>query len=231
MARFVSLSWLAASLIVPCALARSWKDVVLIHDANPKDTMGLAYLDAVDPRFDDTMAPTFAPTTAVPTFAPTASQAPSASPAPTKDPTSQPSTSPTASPTVTDPYPMNPVPDRPDRWYFNYDTRPQSDHGPGQPAMQVQHGKLVMGYDHNAWKDVFVDPQSYWREFTNNGFGTWKGVLDNRDPLRNRCGRIGMQSPIDLRPNGAKCEEHHEVRSRVSQRMCPVAFIYVDWKD
>jgi hypothetical protein len=53
-----------------------------------------------------------------------------------------------------------------------------------------------------------------------NGFGPWRGILANRNPTRNMCDRVGMQSPIDLRPSGAVCDEHHEVRSRVRNICC-----------
>ena len=41
-------------------------------------------------------------------------------------------------------------------------------------------------------------------------------MLANRDPSGNMCETGKMQSPIDVRENGAVCDEHHEVRSLVS---------------
>lgn len=155
------------------------------------------------------------------------------SPAPTASPAVSPPTSSTSGPQYnqsTAPplsaaptpeaqlYPPIEVPQQPKAWYYNYDTRGSSDYGPGHPALRLVDGQPVMGYDNNAWADVAEPPQSYWDEFTADaGFGPWQGVLQNRDVRRNRCGRVGMQSPIDVRPSGATCTEHHQVRSRVSQ--------------
>jgi len=61
-------------------------------------------------------------------------------------------------------------------------------------------------------------PFFYWDEFGPDGigFGPWKGALASRN-LRstpNHCGNVGRQSPIDVRPTGVACLEHHQIRSR-----------------
>lgn len=86
------------------------------------------------------------------------------------------------------------------------------------PLLSVSHGNsIAVGYRNNGWSTVGNPPGrlNNWLEFSDNGYGPWKGVLGNRDPMRNMCSRVGLQSPIDLYESGAKCEEHHEVRSRV----------------
>ena len=116
---------------------------------------------------------------------------------------------PTDLPTETpDPYPFNPPPDRPNGWYFNYDDRPDAEHGPGHYGM-VSDGKggFTAGIKNNGWANVESPPQSYWEEFAGNGNGPWKGILANHNPLKNRCGNMGLQSPIDVRHNGlGTCE-------------------------
>lgn len=182
-----------------------------------------------------------APPTSVPTKQPTLVPTRSPTKLPTRPPTKSPTVAPTARPTVApslpptankitqsptaynttssyimDPYPWNPPPSNPDQWYYNYDTRETAKYGPGYPTFSIQGNEIVTSYANNGWPNAYGDPNSYWIEFTNNGWGPWKGALENRNPLANICNHIGMQSPIDLVDSGAPCEEHHQVRSRVS---------------
>jgi hypothetical protein len=76
---------------------------------------------------------------------------------------------------------------------------------------------MVLLYKENSWTNVDQPSDSYWNEFDKHGFGAWKGVLESRQPDRNRCGHVGLQSPIDVRANTDHCPEFHEVRSLVSQ--------------
>ena len=215
--------WLA---VTACrASARSWRDIQPLHGFDPMQPFDMEELfSAQNPLntpapTEPTASPTF-PATSKPTAVPTV--------APTQMPTSTPTTSPTyplptAAPTdtptgVPDPYPFNPPPDKPDKWYFNYDDRPDALYGPGTYGM-VSDGKggLTAGVKNNAWANVQTPPNSYWNEFSDSGSGPWKGVLANHNPLKNRCDRVGLQSPVDVRHNGlATCTEHHEVRSLVS---------------
>jgi hypothetical protein len=133
---------------------------------------------------------------------------------PTDAPTSP---APTQEPTFVDPYPFNEPPRNPDRWYFNYDTRPGAKYGPGTPGFTPRNGGFDVTFMNNAWSNVANPPGFYWNEFTNQGYGPWKDTLSVHSPAKNRCHRIGFQSPIDVRVNNKKkCEEHHEVRSLVS---------------
>jgi carbonic anhydrase len=199
-----------AALLCPLGCwSRQWTDISLRHYTRPEDKAGDAYLDANDRLYRNTVQPTFSPTAStVPTLSPTRTLAPSTQP-PSSNPTSP-------APTLTpDPYPPIPEPESAAPWYFNYNTSSEAAYGPGYPSVVLGgDGTLQMAYKNNWWSGVFTDPNSDWIEFTNNGFGPWRGTLDNRDPLRNQCDRVGMQSPIDLYETGASCDETHEVRSR-----------------
>lgn len=155
-------------------------------------------------------APTTLPTsppTALPTIPPTTLPTVPPTVVPTSIPTTlAPTTSvPTAVPTMTTPlpvlmFPPNPVPSNPYAGYFNYDPT-DSDYGPDE------------------WGDVDTS-NSYLKEFSNNGFGTWRGHLGERDPTKNRCDPRSrdFQSPIDLYQTvgeaEAVCDAPHQIRSR-----------------
>jgi len=147
----------------------------------------------------------------------TASTAPSAASftPPTVDPSPSPSTTPTAlasegpslSPTnaptrddlIVEP---NPVPSNPDRSYFNYNTT-DKDYGP------------------DVWDDVDTR-DNYLVEFGDDGFGPFKGHF-SRDPSKNRCGRDGKMSPVDLYQTDideSKCDAGHQIRTRVRECCC-----------
>jgi carbonic anhydrase len=147
----------------------------------------------------------------VPTVTPSISSKASAKPTATPTLKSKPTSPPTA---TLDPYPQIPAPKSPDPWYFDYDTRRAARYGPGFPSFDITNGVLERGFQNNAWAAAAISPNNSNREFSIYGYGPWKGVLAPRDPLRNMCGRIGSQSPIDLRDSGAECEEHHQVRTR-----------------
>ena len=184
--------------------ARSWTDIDILHEPKLLDTYGASFLSAIDPNPSST---TTAPTESV-----------SLGSSPSAIPLSSVTPQPTATPTSPlDPFPPIQTPLNPDPWYFNYDTRRDSKYGPGFPSLQSINGRPLMGYNNNAWGSVTNPPRPYWMEFTEaDGYGPWQGVLQNRDVLRNMCSRVGLQSPIDIKPNGAQCTEHHQVRSRVS---------------
>jgi hypothetical protein len=212
--------------------ARSWTEIVPLHDPAPTDPSAMAFLKESDPLVAYTPAPTISPTTPSPTRKPTSYLASTLPSQPTQAPsesvqiqsTSPPTKAPSNVPSTTAPTPAIALyppfsPLHPDPSYFNYDTRRLSQYGPGFPSLQDINGVPIMGYNNNAWANVANPPYSYWEEFTNNGFGPWKGILQNRDVLRNMCGRVGMQSPIDIRQSaGAVCKEHHQIRTRV--RVC-----------
>lgn len=132
-----------------------------------------------------------------------------------------------------------PVNDLP-RSYFNYDTSVESMHGPGYSVVSNNGGNdLVVEYFNNAWtiyeppppiqpsramaiangvvasSDERVD-YFYWDEFGPDGlgFGPWKDTLKTLRTEPNLCGSVGWQSPIDIRPNGVACLEHHQIRTR-----------------
>jgi carbonic anhydrase len=113
--------------------------------------------------------------------------------------------------TNTEPFPEKPLPAVPMPWYFNYDST--SNYGPGEIGLFSKEGLFDINVHNNHWGQVELAPLSYWEEFTANGWGPWKGVLDNHDPTnRNSCETGNMQSPIDVRENGgAICIETHEI--------------------
>jgi hypothetical protein len=141
-------------------------------------------------------------------------------------------------------YPENAVaPMRNPPWgYFNYDTSEESWYGPGYPVILNSGGDLVVEYANNAWVDYVPPPPIpppeaiaiangvtsddshnnyfYWDEFGPEGlgFGPWKDTLrilrNDAHNSNNQCGGVGRQSPIDIRPTGVACLEHHQIRSR-----------------
>lgn len=216
--RAVTMAMLVTMASPHIAMARTWKDIQLLHSfETPLQVVDLDFLfSPTDPLgtpapTGPTFSPTLAPITAQPTLGPTS--------LPTRDPTLAPTASPTMPPTnlptdVPDPYPSNEPPDNPDPWYFNYDTRPEAQYGPGYPGILVGDAGFSVSFKNNGWTYVENPPDFYWKEFSNDGFGPWVGTLDNHIPDRNRCHNVGMQSPIDVAHNNlGVCHEHHEVRS------------------
>ena len=205
-------------LLCSTAFARSWKDIEVLHGTTPHDPFDHFVIAAADNPLD-TAAPTPNPTytrfsTTSPTFQ--QSERPSMAPVtllPTRQPTSHPSESPSEQP---EKYPFNDPPLFPQPWYFNYDTRPDARFGPGHHGLVQTENGFVAAFKNNLWAEWEAPSGSdyYWNEFTDSGWGAWKGVLSSRMPSRNQCGRSGRQSPIDVRENGlGKCDETHEVRS------------------
>ena len=72
---------------------------------------------------------------------------------------------------------------------------------------------FAIQYQNNAWKFTQTPNNFYYKEFTNNGWGTWRGALGDHDFNDNQCGNVGMQSPIDIRLSGVACVEHHQIRT------------------
>lgn len=217
----IVLSVMPALLMLRHVGARSWRDVETLHGLEPPLPFDLNQLfSSTDPlNTPSPTGPTSAPTvpaTSQPTVSPTLVPTLVPTTSPTTAPTfSPPTSSPTSSPTdVPDPYPFNEPPNNPDPWYFNYDTRPDALYGPGHPGIVPNNDGFTVNFKNNGWTAVSNPPDSYWREFDDNGFGPWKGTLANHIPERNRCHRVGMQSPIDVFHNNlGVCHEHHEVRS------------------
>jgi hypothetical protein len=215
--------------------ARAWKDIETYHLQNPQDVDNIQRLELAPLDFSalpssmpseaptdlPTQAPSQSPTespSTTPTFTPSPT---TGTPRPTQYPTSAPIENPTRNPTSTptvDPYPPNPNPPLPAGSYFNYDTRKDADYGPGNPSLVYKDTTgFLVEYQNNAWGNTVVPSNFYWSEFDNNGFGAWKGVLENRNPRANQCANVGKQSPIDVRPSGVACVEHHQIRTRVSR--------------
>jgi len=235
------LVMLQTLILLSTSEGRRWSDVVRPQDLKIQDVRQGFFQFEDDPFLDmeeTTKAPIPAPTiqapiptSNIPTLpAPNAQPTLSFTPPPTlpvntntKNPnTQQPTPGPTNPPTTNqtpaptrDAYPENPVPENPDVTYFNYD--PSSPYGPGSPKLQRYNSTtLAVGYENNGWTNVGVGDDFYWDEFDDDrGFGPWQGVLGPRQPERNLCHRIGEQSPIDVRPSGATCYEHHQIRSLV----------------
>lgn len=156
------------------------------HSSSPTTILGLALADSPPPALSDLTLPPF------------------------------PSLPPVSANTS---YPWNPPPSQPDPSYFNYDTRPTAKYGPGVPIVtkQKNSGTPLIQFTNNGWRNERENSQdSYWVEFTSNGFGPWKGTLESHNPLNNLCENVGNQSPIDLR-NNSKCLEHHQIRPAVSE--------------
>lgn len=206
-------------LLVPalCAtgtLARTWSDISPYHETTISDP-SLDDLSVESDALLFTMSPSMAPsspstssTTAVPSEIQTALPSEAQSSIPTSSPTR-------------DEFAPNPVPSDPPLGYFNYDYRRSSAYGPGYPK-EVYHNASMnkVEYFNNGWVNVAIPNNDYWNEFDDDGFGTWQGVLSKHSPSRNHCSNVGEQSPIDIRPTGAKCEEHHQIRTQVSRLHC-----------
>jgi len=140
-------------------------------------------------------APSPAPSTA-PSEPPTVAPSSSPSTTPTVSASDVPSLSPTNAPTDDIIVEPNPVPSNAAGSYFNYDTT-DSDYGP------------------DVWDDVDTS-DNYLVEFGPNGYGPFKGHL-TRDPSKNRCGREGKMSPVDLYQTDiaeSKCDANHQIRTR-----------------
>jgi carbonic anhydrase len=196
--------------------ARRWKDIPLIHDDAALDTGARLYLQQqkvfFTPQHDalDTIPQDRSPTT----LAPSRTKTPTVTSMdfPTKSPTVNPTQVPTIAPTV-DPYKDNEPPADPEDWYFNYDT--SSPHGPGGEVSLVQSassGLFTAHMQDNHWGQVSRPPNDYWNEFIDDGFGPWRGTLQVHEPSVNRCAMGQLQSPIDVRDNGAVCHETHQIR-------------------
>jgi hypothetical protein len=120
-------------------------------------------------------------------------------------------------------YPENGLPVNISNSFFNYDVDRFALYGPGFPEW-VRHNAsmLKIEYQNNGWSNV-KNPNGtdfYWGEFDANGHGPWVAVLANKNLETNQCGNVGKQSPIDVRDSGATCLEHHQIRTRVSSRIC-----------
>lgn len=176
----LSVTALALLLHVDRSAARSWRDILPIEALIVLDHVDIVkLLNAKDPLFTipptfdaaSSHAPTFTPTgwpTLTPTIAPTTAKptlVPTATPS-TATPTSLPSSAPSI-----EPFPENEVPLFADDSYFNYDTRPDARYGPGQPVMVQSGNGFTVSYENNKWADVVTPSDSYWKEFTDDGFG------------------------------------------------------------
>jgi hypothetical protein len=205
------------------ASARTWRDIQTYHDPSPRDAIRYQQFE-IDPfKFSPAPSSTMSQTTTeVQPQGPTGTSStrrPTRPPVetpllPNPSPTRTPTKNPTQSPSL-DPFPPIDPPQNPPSQYFNYDLRDSSDHGPGYPALIHTTEGFKIEYQNNAW--TTVQTSDYWDEFGRNGFGTWDGVLTNRNMEVNQCGNVGMQSPIDIRMSGVACVEHHQIRTRVSQ--------------
>jgi hypothetical protein len=213
-------------------LARTWNDITQYHKISPRDpslddNILIVEADPLRASVAPIASPSFSPATWEPSEV--------ASPAltVTRTPTTMPSYShslietdmpsvalsdtPTSSPTLGE-FAPNPVPSNPPLGYFNYDYRPSSLYGPGNPQVVVHNATVNKTlYFNNGWSAVTIPDDGYWNEFGENGFGPWQGLLSKYNPSKNQCSNIGQQSPIDIRPNRAECFEFHQIRSRVSQ--------------
>jgi carbonic anhydrase len=209
--------------------ARSWRDLELIQDLEPKDIAAVVYLNTQDLLQRSVLSESSTqlarerastekslPTTNAPSPSPLLVQSakPSFRPSgsPTRPPTASPMSSPSIAPT-SDPYKENEPPANPDKWYFNYDLSAASRFGPGKLGLIRENGAFTVDIENDQWGQVARPPDDYWTEFTDNGFGPWKGTLQNHDPTKNICQTGNQQSPIDVRENGAVCYEHHQVRT------------------
>ena len=241
---------LFSNLCCRSAGRREWTDIETYHSSAPFDFSGVMFLFESDPlRFTNSpsagpsgvpsispsMMPSLtpsAPPTRTPSVSPKPSPSPSVSPsrAPTRspsiEPTEEPTASPTSSPTM-ERFPPNDPPSDPGDTYFNYDDARDASWGPGDPEL-VRHNatyfKIV--YKNNGWGSRNPPENWYWNEFDEYGFGPWSGMLAPKNPKRNRCEKIGKQSPIDIRDNGGECFEHHQIRTRVSHESKMKYFSY-----
>lgn len=230
----LALTLLLSVQVVGC-WARSYRDVKLMHSMSEPDILGKLYLQekemfylAERPVFNLLPSPEIRnPTTNAPSPMPsrTSTQTPTQQPttipsssptlSPSLNPSGVPTSTPSMLPTVGDPYPPSDAPLYPNPWYYNYNTSYGAKYGPGIVGL-VAHddsGIFDTGMRNENWGRVSHPPDDYWTEFTDQGFGPWKSVLQIHGPTQNQCSTGKLQSPIDLRENGALCQEHHEVRS------------------
>jgi hypothetical protein len=216
----VLIVWTTIASPFAIVSARSWADIQTYHATTTIDVSFEALFVESNPL--NTMAPTIAPTTSTPSSMP--SRAPSDSPSlsPSQTPSVYPSGFPSETP---DPYPPNDEPLLVERSYFNYNVTVGARYGPGHVGItQETDGTFHIEYKDNAWPSVEEPANSIWKEFTDDGWGVWKGEFTSSDPLVNRCANVGNQSPIDLVESGVACRESHEVRSLVS-------FLYIRFDD
>lgn len=226
--------------------ARSWTVIDPFHTLTPVDKGPLDELLLEDDPFLFTMSPTMSPPsaapstsepsesptmkptiTAVPTVKPTRSPTGPPTPAPTDIPTATPTAAPTTpAPVVVPYYPPVLPPQNPGPGYFNYDYRSISKYGPGNPQLiHINSTTFEIQFRNNGWARVSPEHYNYWKEFGDNGFGPWKGILSKHRVEKNMCGNTGMQSPINLEVTpDSKCYETHQVRSRVSFASYDVVF-------
>lgn len=218
----IAVVFLLANALFPTGtLARTWSDISPYHEASISDP-SLDDLTVESDALLFTVSPSMGPSDSL-SASPTKPKSseiplpvPTITPKPTTAASHSPSSVPTSSPTRDD-FAPNPVPPDPPLGYFNYDYRRSSAYGPGYPK-EVYHNASMnkVEYFNNGWANATISNKDYWNEFDDDGFGAWQGVLSKHSPSRNHCSNIGEQSPIDIRPTGAKCEEHHQIRTRVS---------------
>jgi carbonic anhydrase len=220
---------LLASQQLQC-MGRSWRDIPVDNVHETIDTSLHLYMQHQEmlykSRVDTNAAQLLTPQSPATTFQNTPSTiAPSPSPSadPTVSPTGTPTISPSEKPSVTpswyptiaptiDPFKDHIPPDNPDPWYFNYEGRTIQS---GEVALvQGANGLFEVSIPQDPWGEVSLPPNYYWNEFSDNGFGPWKGVLQLHEPSKNQCTNGQTQSPIDVRENGAICRERHQIRSR-----------------
>jgi carbonic anhydrase len=215
------------TLLLPEIRARSWRDFVLLYEESTADQNCFIFLSQQElniwdhprekialPTFSPSPAPTANPTD-FPSSMPTSLQSQNPSTSPTLPESELVTAKPTNAPTTLDDYYReNEEPVNPNGWYFNYDNSPGNKYGPGQMSMEQQlNGFYQIQIVDNHWGSVERPPIDYWVEFTDRGFGPWKGVLQNHRPLRNICEDGLLQSPVDVRENGAICHEFHQIRT------------------
>lgn len=191
---------------------RQWTDIETYHSLNAYDGRLNSLALEVDPLSTATAWPSESLLTLEPTAVLTA--APSASPS--LQPSLEASMSPTQTPPTAVPVAFRPngPPLNPDQAYFNYNTERTSNWGPGYPKVIPYNASMdAMQYQNNAWVTRSPPNPWYWSEFDQNGTGPWAGVLGTKNIRKNQCGTVGDQSPIDIRPNGAECLEHHQIRT------------------
>lgn len=201
---------------------RQWADIETYHSLNAYDGRLNNLALEIDPLFTATASPSASPSTPLPTAV--LSAVPSASLLPLVFPSLEPSQMASMSPSQFPPtvapvaFRPNDPPLNPDQSYFNYNTGRTSNWGPGYPKLIPYNASMdAMQYQNNAWATRSPPNPWYWSEFEQNGTGPWTGVLGTKSIRKNQCGGVGDQSPIDIRPNGAVCLEHHQIRTLVSR--------------
>jgi hypothetical protein len=211
---------------------RTWKDIVIYHNIStafddlapfnqqaPYEVESFAFSEDIRPTSNPTTSNIFAPPSHP---SPTGTRPPSTM---FSNPTHPPTTS-TLDDTSRYTYPANAeTPLRPPRGYFNYDTSSNASamFGPGHPVMEYnQKDGFAVTYANNGWEQVLAPRPGdyYWDEFGPQGFGPWRDTLTDRQMRYNQCGNVGRQSPIDIRPSGVACVEHHQIRTRVRAQAC-----------